>query len=70
MVTLLSQRVILYYNPNSKGEIIEQRAIVADIDAQMILGLDFIREHNSQLHLGEGTLTIGDQNLVCYIDSA
>lgn len=52
-----------------KGEIIEHRAIVADIDAQMILGFDFLREHNCQLHLGEGTLTLGDQKLVCDIDS-
>ncbi|XP_052722158.1 uncharacterized protein LOC128193025 [Crassostrea angulata] len=48
-----------------KGEIIEHRAIVADIDAQMILGFDFLSEHNCQLHLGEGTLTLGDQRLVC-----
>lgn len=50
-----------------KGEIIEHRAIVADIDAQMILGFDFLREHNCQLHIGEGTLTctLVDQKLVC-----
>ncbi|XP_052711068.1 uncharacterized protein LOC128185532 [Crassostrea angulata] len=26
---------------------------------------DFLREHNCQLHLGEGTLTLGDLKLVC-----
>lgn len=48
-----------------KGEIIEHRAIVADIDAQMILGFDFPREHNCHLRPREGTLTLGDQKLVC-----
>jgi hypothetical protein len=31
----------------------------------MILGLDFLRKHNCQLHLGEGTLTMGNKKMSC-----
>ena len=38
---------------NIHGTLKECRTIVADVEAQMILGLDFLKENNCQLHLGE-----------------
>ena len=48
---------------NINGTLIECRTIVADVEAQMILGFDFLKENNCQLHLGEVTLTIGNKKL-------
>ena len=47
------------------GQVVEQRVIIADLKAHMILGHDFLKFHNCQLNLGEGTLTFRGKELKC-----
>lgn len=54
---------------NINGTVIEYSAFVANVVEVQILGFDFLKENNRQLHLGEGTLIIGNKKLPCDLNS-
>ena len=47
------------------GVTVDHPVIVADIEAPMILGYDFLHDHDCQLHLGTGVLTFRGQSMQC-----
>jgi predicted aspartyl protease len=52
-----------------QGRVYHQRIIVADVEAPVVLGYDFLHKYNCKLNLGQGTLKIDKRKILCQKES-
>ena len=47
------------------GKTVVQRLIVAEVEVPLVVGFDFMREHNCVLDMGKGTITFQGEEISC-----
>jgi transposase InsO family protein/predicted aspartyl protease len=52
-----------------QGRVYEQRIIVAEVEAPVVLGYDFLHKYDCQLDMGRGVLKLGGRTIQCERES-
>lgn len=47
------------------GDVVTQKVVVADVEAPMVIGYDFLYENDCHLDMGRSTLTINNKEIHC-----
>jgi predicted aspartyl protease len=52
-----------------QGKVYQQRILVADVEAPVVLGYDFLHKYKCQLDMGQGSLTLKGRKIICQRES-
>jgi hypothetical protein len=66
MVSPLGSTVLTF---QVNGKKLRQRMVIAEVEAPIVLGYDFLYEYDCQLNIGRSTITIEGQQMQCVLES-